>query len=439
MAAGGVLFVLFVTIATVAALYWRRGPANTAPTRLSVSTPGTISPQLSAAMSPDGRHLAFVSTAGSGKLMLWVRTLDSLQAQVLAGTENAAHPFWSPDGRSLGFLADGKLKTISAFGGPIATLADAPIRAGASWNRDGTILFPSRGELAAIRAAGGPISTVLSAPSGSTIVWPHFLPDGRHFLYFRQSAKPEERGVWIGSLESKETSRVLPSEFKAAYASGYVLFVQGEALMAQPFDLTRFALTSEPALVADGIWVATGAGQASFSASSTGVLAYVSASLKDLNAGWFERGGRTLGPLGLPDRYDGPMQISPDGKRVAVGRAVNGVPNIWIVDGSGPASTRVTFGAIRDSTPVWSADGRRIAFQSAQPGGATRILIKNVSGAGADDLAFESANIGLADWSSDGRFFVFTKAGARSLSDLWILPLDGHREPVPFLETAFNM
>jgi Tol biopolymer transport system component len=441
---------LLVAVATVAslsailaavAIYFLRPPDAAMPTRLSVSTPGLISPQLSATISPDGRHLAFVSTGGSGKLMLWIRALHSLDARVLPGTENAAHPFWSPDGRFLGFLADGKVKKVAAAGGPIQTLTETGERAGPSWSRDGKILFISRiGELATMPADGGAISTVIAqGPPGRQATWPHFLPDGRHFLYFNRSAQREERGVYLGSVDSKETRQLLQSEFKAAYASGYLLFVRGETLMAQAFDAERLELTGQPARVADGIWVATGAGQASFSVSQTGVLAYVNASRKNIQLAWFDRAGRSLGPMGQPTQHSGPPQLSPDGTRLAIAQGLSANEHVWLTDVAGGTSSRITFGAIRDQAPVWSADGGRIAYQSRTGRGSWRLYLKHANGAGGEELLFETDNlISLEDWSPDSHFLVYTRRGEQSLSDLWLVPLSGDRQPVLFLQSAFN-
>src|SRR6185295_5351703 len=160
-------------------------------------------PQLSATLSPDGRQIAVVSTGSSGTLALWIRNLDASEPRTIAGSENAAHPFWSPDGRAIGFLADGKVKTVHLDTEQLSILAETVERAGPSWGRNGQILFVSRlGELGAVSAAGGPVSTVVSNHgAGREATWPYFLPDGRHFLFFMRSPKTEERGIYAGSLD----------------------------------------------------------------------------------------------------------------------------------------------------------------------------------------------------------------------------------------------
>ena len=429
-----------IVAAILVALLVSRAAAPAAPTRLSVSAPGIISPQLSAAISPDGRRLAFVSTGGSGKLMLWVRALDMLEARVLPGTENAAHPFWSPDGRVLGFLADGKLKKIDAAGGAVETLADSAVRNGPSWGRSGTIVFTSRiGELDAVRADGGPVSNVVPSDlSARRAAWPFFLPDGRHFLFHRQGSTPEDRGIFVASIDSTGITPVTRTEYKAVYSSGYLLFVRDESLFAQRFDPDRLELSGEPRRVADGIWTNASAGQASFSVSENGVLAYVNAHLLDLQLAWFDRSGRRLDSVGQPGRYVGSPALSPDGTRVAIAQGSPLKEHVWLIDANGAGSGRITFGPNRDISPVWSADGRRVAFESAADRG-TMFNLKNASGDGDEEPLFTfDRPAALADWSRDGRFLVFTMRGEKSLSDLWVLPLSDNRRPAPFLETAFN-
>jgi Tol biopolymer transport system component/tRNA A-37 threonylcarbamoyl transferase component Bud32 len=418
----------------LAVYFYQRAPVEAPPTRLSVFTPGTITPQLSATISPDGRQLAFVSTDANGKSMLWLRQLNALDAHALAGTENAAHPFWSPDGRYLGFQAAGKIKTIEAIGGPVQILADGPIRSGATWSRDGRILFiPRLGALGTVPAGGGSVSPVAVAG-----FWPYFLPDGRHFLYF-VGAPADRRGVWVGSTDSNVTKHLMTTDVKAAYAPpGYLLFVRGETLMAQPFDAQRLELTGEPSVVADGVWVAAPAGQASFSVSHSGVLAYVNASLSDVQLTWLDRTGRQVAPIGPPERWALTPQLSPDGKHIAIARGPFGNRHIWVVDTVDGTASRVTFGSNSDDDPVWSRDGNRIAFASATAEGGSRLHLKNVNGSGAEDVLFDSpGSVVVQDLSSDGQLLVYAARSTQGPSDLWILPLSGARQPSPFLQTPF--
>ncbi|HEV8131162.1 MAG TPA: protein kinase, partial [Acidobacteriota bacterium] len=196
------------------------------------------------AISPDGRHLAFVSTS-EGRSLLWIRSFDSITARPLAGTEDAYLPFWSPDSRSIGFFAAGKLKRIEVNGGPAQTLCDISLDGrGGTWNQDGIIVFSPdfQKELYKISSAGGvaaPLTKLDSSRQETSHRFPYFLADGRHFVYLARCTVPENSGLYIGSLESKETKRVLAAESSAAYAAGNLLFVRRRTLIAQPFDLVQ--------------------------------------------------------------------------------------------------------------------------------------------------------------------------------------------------------
>ncbi len=410
------------------------------PTRLSVTAPGQLSPQLSAVVSPDGRRLAFVATSDVGGLMLWVRELDALTPRVLPGTENAAHPFWSPDGRRIGFLSGGSVRTIALTGGPIQTLAETAERAGPSWGADDQILFvPRLGELGTVPAGGGPVTTVVAnLGEGRQATWPQFLPDGRHFLFFVRSAKPDERGIYIGTIGDPRVKRILPSEFKAAYADGHLLFVTGETLMAQPFDLSALETTGAPVRIAEGVWTAAGAAQASFSVSNAGVLAYVNAKTSYRQFAWLDRRGRLLQHVGEAARYEGPFQMAPDGRRILVARGAPDSQQVWLLDSITNAESRITFGPDRQTNPVWSPDGTRIAIQSRRDQ-TSRLYLEAADGTGATETLYETdAPFTVTDWSPDGRFLVLAVRGPASLSDIWLLPFAGDRRPIPFLESRFN-
>ena len=429
--------------AAIAVSYLRPGPETAPAMRLSISTTGRITPQLSVAVSPDGRRVAFVATDSDGRSVLWVRPLDSLDARAIPGTENAAHPFWSPDGQSLGFIAAGKLKRVDVEGVSVQTLADTVSRLGGAWNRDGTIVFsPAVPQLATVPASGGPVSRLAAAGA-----WPSFLPDGRHFLYWAKGTVPASQGVYVGSLDSTDVKQLITSEFKGAYAApGYLLFVRDETLMAQAFDTDRLKLRGEPFVVAEGIWGAAAAAQASFSVSPTGTLAYVNATLYNTQFVAFDRSGHPLGSVTPPDRYfNRAPQLSPSGKQLAIARGRDGHDSIWLFDRSSGSSSRLTVNPDWSDTPVWSADGSRLVFMSGRGPGVpgSRLNLRNVSGSGQDKVLLEFAppvNGALWDWSPDGRFAVYSvySPETKGVSDLWVLPLDGASKPYPFLQSTFH-
>src|SRR5262249_30925079 len=227
--------------------YVRLLPSPARPVKLSLSAPEGTSLVGSIAVSPDGRQLAFAAATPEGRSSLWVRPFDSLSARSLPGTEGAAYPFWSPDSRFLGFFAERKLKTVRVEGGPPQVLWDAFDARGGTWSRVGVIVFSwnDRDPLRRIDRTGGAAASVTALdPSRqeSSHQWPHFLPDGRDFLYLVWSAQTEARGVYMGSLDAaKKPKRLLAADWGAVYArgpgqTGYVLSLRGQTLLAQPFD-----------------------------------------------------------------------------------------------------------------------------------------------------------------------------------------------------------
>jgi len=418
--------------------YWRARPVAPDAVRLSLSAPGQFFTEPpSAEMSPDGRQVALVAADSSGKDMLWIRTLDSQAARVLPGTERADQPFWSSDSRVVGFFADGQIKTVNLAGGPVQAVTPALVSPGATWNQDGTILFAERGGLHKVSAAGGPVSSVL-APHGVWIAWPHFLPDGRHFLYFARTQQ-EGAGVYVGSLDTNDTKRILTSEFEATYAPpGYLLFVRDESLMAQPFDAKRLEVTGEPALVAAGAWVARGYGHGVFSAGANGALTYVNADIANTQLAWFDRSGRAVGTYGPPRRYDSPPQLSPSGPGIVMARGPFFRQDLWLLDPAHETDTRFTFDPAGSRVPVWFRDGSRILFQSTRGDGRARLYQKSASGAGSEERLADITDANLQDVSPDGRFVVYMIGGKSGRFELWVLPLFADRRPFPFLQTEFN-
>jgi Tol biopolymer transport system component len=398
------------------------------------------------AISPDGRRVAF--TAGvQGRLLLWVRPLDSLEAQPLAGTEGAILPFWSPDSRFLGFFAQGKLKKIEVAGGPAQTLCDAGAAAGGAWNRDGVIAFaPARtGGLYRVSAAGGlpaPLTTLNQADNETSHRWPYFLPDGRRFLYFARSGQRDKYGVFAASLDapgSKDAKRVLVGDSMALYAPpGFLLFLRESTLMAQRFDAGKLEFSGDPFPVAERASRSPLIGFGAFSASATGVLAYRSGAAATTQLTWFDRAGKTLGMLGPPGSYTY-VRLSPDEKRVVVANpeSPGSAADLWLFDLARGDSTKFTFHPGTDWAPVWSPDGTRIAFASDRDG-IQNIYQKLASGAADEEPLLKTGDIKFpADWSRDGRFLVYESISSKSLRDLWVLPLEGDRKPIPFLLTEF--
>jgi Tol biopolymer transport system component len=250
--------------------------------RVDIATPATSSPG-SLAISPDGQKIVYAATA-SGRSQLWLRSLDSVSAlaRPLPNTDNAQFPFWAPDSRSIGFFAEGKLKKMDTVSGAGQTLADAIAGLGGTWNRDDTILFSPGTSNAIFRvtASGGTPTEATRLPTPtSSHRFPQFLPDGRHFLYWAGLGTPETRGVYIGQLDGTDSRRLLSAApnvtVRATYThSGYLLFIRGDTLLAQTFDLAGFRLYGEPFLVAEHVEPGLDAGSIPFSASAAGPIVY---------------------------------------------------------------------------------------------------------------------------------------------------------------------
>jgi Tol biopolymer transport system component len=423
------------------------------PVRFEISLPDKAkSDELDIAVSPDGRKL--VLPVGLGEVFqLYVRPLDSLELVPVPGSEAGFQPFWSPDGRQVAFVWNGTFKKVDLSGGPAQTLCKMPgFPWGATWSREDVIVFSAslsgsgKGRLFRVSARGGepePLGTLVGGESAR--IWPQFLPDGRHYLYLSIAARPEDQGIYVGSLDSDLRKRIVVTEYNAAYSpSGHLLFVKDDALMAQPFDATGLSLSGEPVPVLEQLALFKGVPKALYSVSGNGVLAWRPRStLEPTQLTWFNRLGEKLETLGEPALY-ARAALSPDERSVAVSRR-DSVPNmsnrgdLWIFDVARGTGRRLTFDPADESNPAWSPDGSRIAFSSDRRG-VNEIYQKSANGSGDDELVLASKvqPLELEDWSPDGRFLVYhSPMGLPHREDLFVLPMSpaGQRKPIAFLET----
>jgi Tol biopolymer transport system component/predicted Ser/Thr protein kinase len=440
---------LVATIATGAIVYFRRPVSDTHIYRASIPLAVNFSqvpPSSRLAISPDGRRLAFAGAGADGRLLLWVRALDGLTSQPLAGTDGAMAPFWSADSRFIAFIAAGKLKRIDASGGPTSTLCDVPSgQLPGSWNRDNDILFtPDSGApLARVAATGGKPSpaTALDRQLGETRhAFPYFLPDGRHFLYVAFNGVGP-LAVYVGALDSPDRKKILDLASSPMYADGYLVFVRDGAAMAQRFDAAQLTLSGEAVPVAEqvAVNVAIASGGA-MSISQKGALVYQMAAGGGIfHLAWFDRNGKQT-DLSV-DRADyGDVQISPDGGHAAISVAPTpgATRDIAILDLSRFTLPRFTFDPADEFASAWSPDGKRLVFNSRRQGHLD-LFQKPVTGAGTEELLFaDGLDKSPLSWSPDGRFLLYTAFDATTGSDLWILPLTGDRKPTAFVRTPFN-
>jgi Tol biopolymer transport system component/predicted Ser/Thr protein kinase len=393
------------------------------------------------AVSPDGTRIVFCARA-SDRSSLWVQALESGSAGKIEGTERASDPFWSHDGKFIGFFADGKLKKIPSSGGVATVLADAPNPRGGTWNKDNVILYEPdyRDALWRVNAAGGaPVRvTRLDTSKHTTHRWPTFLPDGKHFLYYATNhtgGRADQNGIYFSSLDRDDPRLVLVSDSAGQYASGRLLYHAQTALVSQKFDPATGAVSGEPITVADQVQFDTSTWHASFSASDEGVLLYEPGSdSQGLDLVWLDRNGKELGTVGDRSIYKG-IRLSPDGRRLAA--AIGDIrADIWVLDLGRRVRTRLTFDDATHFTPSWSADGQRIAFmtQSGAAGTFTSELhAKPANGGGQDELLLkpDQSATGLIwpQWSPDGRYLVFQRASGPAGASAWALPTSGDRKP----------
>jgi eukaryotic-like serine/threonine-protein kinase len=386
------------------------------------------------ALSPDGRTLALVAYWDqTSKYVLWTHPVGGRGATPVPGTEDASHPFWSPDGHAIAFFAQGKLKKIdfssggTTAGGSAQVLCDAPHGRGGAWNREGIILFVPNFFSGIFRtSSGGGTPVEITKPDAarfeSSHRWPVFLPDGRHFLYLAAnfSGQFDKNEIFVGSLDSDEKRPIVGASSNVAYAEpGYLLYIRDNALVAQKFDARTYVLSGEARTISDEVQYFPQTDLALFDVAGTGTLVTQTGGGADKNQLiWFDRSGKTLGAIGAPGGFANPS-ISPDGRRLAFeqtdtdGRHVD----IWIHDLASSASARLTFGPGLSEIPIWSPDGKRIDF-GTQKKLIFNLYEKNADGSGSER---ELADLGAQeqgpwDWSRDGKYILVRKD-----TELWYL------------------
>ena len=373
-------------------------------------------------ISPDGGRIAFVAGAPGAKRQLWVHPLDSVAAQPLAGTENADFPFWSPDAKSVGFFADGKLKRIEVSGGPPVVLCDAaPNGIGGTWSRQGVILFASpSAPINRIPDSGGtpsPVTRIDSSRHETTHRYPWFLPDGRHFLYMAAnlSGAPDDPAnlIRVGALDAKEDRSLIPAYSNTVYADGHLLFYRDGSLFAQRFDPKSLQASGQMLPVAQHVsalpvfWR-----EATFCAAENGTVVYGTESSAPSALLWLDRNGRPLGQVGEPALFvgggsfgQGRLRISPEGRRLVatVLDPSTRKSDLWIYDLARGVRSRFTSGPGSSGLPVWSPDGSRIIFVSDRKHQSDLYEKAAAGGEERPILEEEGQRVG-DDWSPDGRF-----------------------------------
>jgi eukaryotic-like serine/threonine-protein kinase len=446
------LMLIFVAVAALAGYRWAKSSEQSVSLHAEIPPPDKFSLDTTGdaggmpVVSPQGDKIAFVAHSGEAKL-LWVRSLSSDSAQSLDGTAGAAHPFWSPDGRNIGFFAGGKLMKIAATGGPVAAVADAPNSRGGSWGINDVIVFAPdfTGSLAKVSAQADTAvpATVIDRSKHTTHRWPWFLPDGKHFIFLATShlgGDPQQNGIYFGSVDSTESHLILATDSAAQYASGYLLYRANTALVARTFDPQKGVLSGSAIPLVNNLRDDVGVWRSIFAVSQNGLMIYQlgNADAARSHLVMFDRSGKTIADydpqetttpnaralLGVRD-----VRLSPDNTRVAYASGTD----IWTLDLERKTKTRITFDSLVIQEPAWSPDGKTLLFsaQLATGGGNVEIRSKDSDGSGSEKQVFsETNNYHSPGWSPDGKYVTYLWGEGEKMVSLWIRTVDGDGKPV---------
>ena len=450
--AGALLLVAVVSCLAV----WNLKPSPAQPiTRTVINLPpgqqlAGLDSGPAVALSPDGTHLAYIAREGNTQ-QLSLRAMDSLEAGLIPGTEGAIEPFFSSDGQWLGFFSEGKLKKVLLNGGAALTLGDAAFPRGANWGNQGTIAFSPTNVslLQQVPDAGGALQPLSRTAKGDVSQrWPEFLPGGKAVLF---AAGPNAINFAIGqvavqSVGTGERRNLVQGGMNPHYApSGHLVYAQGGKLLAVPFDPRRLTVTGTAVPVVEGVLQSPISGAAQYSFSATGSLVYLSGGVQSVQSRlvWVSRNGAEQ-PVAAPVHAYQIPRLSPDGRRVAV-TITEQESHVWLYDLTRETLTRLTFEGNYNLSPVWTPDGKRIAFSSNKEG-ATNIFWQLADGSGGPERLTTSEYIHAPmSWSSDGQLLAFFELNPTTQRDIWVLrmsdPSAGSgqvRKAQPFLRTQFD-
>lgn len=456
----GLAAAFFLVALALGVLHFREKPGAPAeivrysirlPEKVRFTSGGTFT------ISPDGRHVAFSAFGPSGAAGVWPQDIDATEARLLANTETGPQPppfFWSPDSRYVVFSNAGpKLKKADIQTGAVEDICDKPgPPVGGSWNQDGVIIFGSTFQgLWKVAASGGtavPLTTLDASRKERQHELPSFLPDGKHFIYLRVAADAEQTGIYVGSIDDPPERQNERLMLKTGYGASYVpasdsspgrlLFLQSGTLMAQGFDPEKLELLGSPNVIVEGVGTVYETG---YFAASKNLLIYRPPSTSRVAQYiWLDRQGKGIGKAGEPGTL-GVARVSNDGKLLAYERApkADGDDDIWVLDIVRDTSSRVTFGQGISVSPVWSPDGRDIAYGGQRGHGAFDLYRKAADGSGQEELLFKSNDDKRPfSWSHDGRFLIYGASPDRATHEnLWVLPMQGEHKPFPLSQTKF--
>ena len=399
-------------------------------------------------LSPDGEQIAFIAlkkgvTFRNNEGSIFLLRLSTGEAVPVAGTQGGTFPFWSPDGKYLGFFADGKLKKVLASGGPAQALCDAPDGRGGSWNERGTIIFTPRiaGPLQSVSDAGGTPVAITAAPKDDaqfTDRNPYFLPDGKHFL-FVQRGRDAVGSVFAGSLDKTEPKQILPAGSNVAYSDGFLFYVREGTLTEQEFDPSSLTFKGKPIPIAASVEFYNPRNLAYFSVSHN-VLLYRSSSVLNRELVWLDASGKDLEHWGEPAPYVGGIFSSPAQTAILfrASPSSNG-DSLWLADIQRKTVNRLTPDMEISQTAVISPD-RNNLFITTTTGYVSSLVRRELGASGKEEKMLEGlgGSVSVGGMSNDGRFLIFNVQSSQTGFDIYYLDLQGDRKLVPVLNTRYN-
>jgi Tol biopolymer transport system component len=448
--AWGLVATLAAAAAALAAGFVARAPKPPRVVRFALQTPASLLVVGEPKISPDGNHIAFVGVDDRGAGQLWLRSLATLEARPLAGTDGVSgfvRPFWSPDSRHLAFIVDGKVRKVPIDGGPVQKICDTPSGADGTWSEQGLILFDGQvnDPIRACDAVGSAVREHVpggAREGGLQVGWPQFLPGGEKFLYVTFGGKPEENGIRIADADGSDSKLIVDGLSRVEYAApGYLVFVRETTLVAQRFDPDTGKLAGEPIPLVDGIGV-DAQGQAEFSVSRAGVLVYRAGAASSSEYFWLDRAGNRVGPpLATGELMS--FDLSRDGRWLAYQQAGGTDADIWVRDLKRGVSSRFTFEKGGESTPLFSRDDARVLFTRFVAGEPARIVSRALDRSGADAPIHAPADAAVranpAALSPDGRWLYIQRrlgAGPWGLYRVALGRPEGEPEPVVEAEAS---